>query len=1090
MPRIVDPANIKKGSGMANQDSVDANAFMDEVIEGQTHGLDAHIHDSKGAHAASAISSTTTQGIYDSNNVQGNLDELAGLIPPRPPTLGNYSNILGYSGIADWGHLKLHDAGFVLRGEVTSPVPTSPNNDLFVYPEFWIAPLVASSVDSFGVFNPKGAPFIIAGNDPQTDIAFNLDPTGTADPTYTGGGLGQAHQGGWTSPGTLVETMRVMPSTGGTFTPIVVSGAVYPADRGVLALVHWPTFGAIPDFLAEPLTTRCPAALLLGQGINGTCDGDPGGVFSEGSPDVFEFPGRATGQLDLVEIHTGVNRITGDALPAGPLPGAGQVRLGTDPLAGPVVVGGIPILGGTTVATGGGNDNNFFRYRLPYLEDYTSPTGISYTPASERERFYDKPPVSTDFATLLSQAGNFENFPRDYWNFQVARYRHRFTFPVNVPLPPAPQEQGNYLLMHFKREADFEAFVRDGVMPDDLSAGYPLWGAGLVNYVPEESTDNLVDLTTYVPAVATSLGYHTGRFGILEDDHSPITDLTLAYTFTSEVDEILWVSGIQYFLPNGSGGVGTNFTIDSLDISLGALFFNSYRLGNTGGATELTPGLEHTNPVVIYLGAHTSGFNIINGLGPGYTGTAFYQRVEFGYNDLDSVSGPFDLTTPPPIGATADIVLTGGDTAISFAGDGMAGLTTTGQNHFWEDARIRVFPKIPSDQEDASVYPTGRLLPTPGGVALLFHTTDQSPTYTGTSRYGNFTLGGVGTFPRAGLEDARKDVEERFLDEVYRIAESAGVALDPTYSAILLRGNLTGPGLPFAATPIELPVRFASELAGTFGFASYLQTDLHMTDLTTLSKEAQVCGLPDRNPPVTSGVANPCPFSGRLIYPVTDYSAGFRPSLVDGDITVPQPDYSTIGDPERVYLRVLDAAYVNDPTPEPEVVNQPFLTLRIDGLELADFGFTPGPGPGNTNIALEVKIPGYTTWMDLGRLDGAGPSKQDPLVDGAGCQINDATVTFNGRDAVTGTVYSQVKINVGPNANIFANGGVTSAPQGVAPILVRVRVKLGSTLDFTQGGPDSSSSTPRALCGITVLRHSTGLGPNDAEPYGPPTPFP
>jgi hypothetical protein len=160
------------------------------------------------------------------------------------------------------------------------------------------------------------------------------------------------------------------------------------------------------------------------------------------------------------------------------------------------------------------------------------------------------------------------------------------------------------------------------------------------------------------------------------------------------------------------------------------------------------------------------------------------------------------------------------------------------------------------------------------------------------------------------------------------------------------------------------------------------------------------------------------------------------------------------------------------------------LTFRIDGLELADFAYSPGPGPGNSNIALEVKIPGYTTWMDLGRFDGAGPSKQDPLVDGAGCQINDPTVTFNGRDAVTGTVYSQIKINVGPSANVFANSGV--APAGVAPVLVRVRVKRGSTLDFTQGGRNSAPHIPRALVGITVLRHSDGTGPNDVEPYGPP----
>jgi hypothetical protein len=357
--------------------------------------------------------------------------------------------------------------------------------------------------------------------------------------------------------------------------------------------------------------------------------------------------------------------------------------------------------------------------------------------------------------------------------------------------------------------------------------------------------------------------------------------------------------------------------------------------------------------------------------------------------------------------------------------------------------------------------------------------------------YGNFTLGGVGTPPRAGLEVERKDVEEKFFDEVYRVADSAMVALDPTYVPALLLGNLIGPGTPFPQSPIELPVRFAGSPPFAFGFASYLQNHFHLLDLSVAAvlTEAQVCGLPDRNPPVTDGVANPCPFAGRLIYPVTDYTTGFRPSLGSGDITVTQPDYSAIADPDRVYIRVFDAAYSNDASPEPTVAGQPFLTFRIDGLELADFAYTAGFSPGNAEIGIEVKIPGLTTWMDLGRRDGDGPSKQDPFNDGAGCQVINPTDTFEGRDAITGTVYSQVKINVGPAATVFANVA-GFAPPGVAPVMVRVRMKLGNTLDFTQGGSGSTSDTPRALVGITVLRHSTGLGPNDAAPYGPPPVFP
>lgn len=1094
MPRNVDPAEIKKGSGMANQDSVDANAFVDEVVEGQNHALDAHANDPQGAHPASAISTTTSQGQYDSDDVQGNLDELSGLVPLRPPTIGNYSNILAYTGIPDWGHLKLHDAGFVQRGEVTSPDPNAPNSDFFVYPEFWFAPRVAtdiydSTVSITPLPNERGGVFTLPGNDPQTDPTFNLDPSLTPDPTYTGGGQGKAHQGGFSSSFfAITETMRVMPSTGSAFTPIVVSGAVYPADRGVMALIYWPALGDVAAFLAEPLTTRCPAALLLGQGFDSTCDGDTGGIFSEGAPDLYAFPGRATGQYDLDEIHAGTNRITGNPLPAGPLPGAGQVRLGTDPAAGPVVAGGIPILGGTSIATGGGNDNNFFRYRLPYLNNYSDTDGVEYTPSTERPRFFDKPPVSDDNTTDLTQGGDYEDFPKDYWHFQVARYRHRFLFTQNTPMPPDPQIQGNFFLMHFKREADFEVFVRDGVMPDDLFAGYDLWGAGLVNYIPPDSTDNLTDATTFAPEIATSLAYHTGRYSIIEDQHTAITDLSLAYTYTAEFDQVMWVSGVRYFLGNGSA-IASNFTIDTMTVSLGGLFQNTYRLGNNGtGLPFYTPGLEHLNPFILYLGGHTAQVGTFNnGAGVGYTGLPFYQRVDFIYSDL----GSFDLTSPPSAISTADVILTGGDTPITFNGDGSGG-STPNQAHFWEDSRIRAFARVPSDQEDASTYSTEHLLPQPGGKAVLYHTTDHSPNVVGTSPYGNFTLGGLGNPPRAGLETARKDVEERFLDEVYRVSAFGFPTLDPTYSGSLMRGNLTGPGLPFPAVPIELPVRIASTSPFAFGFGSFLQNNYHQLSLalppiSSTEDEAQIVGLPDRNPPVTDGVANPCPFSGRLVYPVTDYGNNFRPSLVDADISSTQPNYSTIADDERFYIRVFDAAYSNDGTPEFAVIGQPFLTFRIDGLELSDFAFVPSPGPGNTEIAIEVKIPGYTTWMDLGRVDGAGPSKQDTLADGAGCQINDSTVTFNGRDAVTGTVYSQVKVNVGPSANVFANIGTDPfAPLGVAPVLVRVRMKQGSSLDFTQGGPNSSADTPRAMCGITLLRHSDGTGPNDAAPYGPP----
>ena len=1068
MPRIVDPASIGKGPGMANQDSVDANAFTNEVVEGQTHGLLAHVQDAENAHPASAISTTGSGGQFDGDSVQNNLDELSALVPPRPPTIGNFRSYLGFSGIPDWGALKLRDGGFVARGDVTPPDPDDPTNDFFVYAEFWWPPYEAQNLFDATTPNPPGDAFTVPGNDPDTDPVFNLDPAGTADPTYTGGGPGTTHEGGFSRAAPVLETARIIAV--GPNDPVVLSGAMYPADRGVLALFHWPPGGDETAFLAQPLTTRVIAAILCGQGVNATCDGEPGGIFSEGDPNVYAFPGRGTGQYDLAEIHAGTDNQTGDPIPGGPLPGAGQVRLGTDPAAGPVVAGGIPILGATAIATGGGNNNNFFRYRLPYLSDYSTATGLGYIPEIERPRYFEKPPVSEDALTDLTQAGNYTDFPKDYWTFQVARYRHRFTMVTG-------DDQGSYILLHFRREADFEAFARDGIMPDDPSSGYSLWSAGLANYSNPESVDNLIDNTSTDPV--TSGSYHVVRGATFEDDNVAIVPGAPTYTYDRQANQTMFVSGVQYFLPNGTG-VGTNWQIDTLNISLVNLWSNGYLLGSAGAAVNVTEGLWHRSPLVLYLGAGTADSNILNGLGAGYTGTAFYQRVDFQYFDLDSVSGPFNLANGPTPADTADVVLLGADTPIRFSGD-------NNQCHFWFNARVRAFARKPLNNDNPATASTQLLLPSPGGDSVLLHTTSQSPSTSTAGIYGNFKTTNPGDFPpRASLENSRKDVEERFLDEVYRVAESAMVNLDPTYDGVLNVGNLTGPGLPFLASPIEMPVRFASTSLVTFGFASYLRTDFHLEDLSTsvdVPNEAQVSGLPDRNPPATDGVENPVPFSGMVIYPQIDYTTNFRPSVADGDTAVAQPDYSAVADPERVYIRVFDAAYRNDTTQEAAVVGQPFLRFRIDGLELSDFAYVPA-GPGSAALAIEVKIPGLTTWMDLGRLDGDGPSKQDALLDGAGCQILGPN-TFNGRDATTGTVFSQVEVNVGPAVNVFANsGGTPAAPAGVAPVMVRVRIRAaGASYNFTQGGPNAASDIPRAVTGITILRHSDGSGP---APYGPP----
>jgi hypothetical protein len=260
--------------------------------------------------------------------------------------------------------------------------------------------------------------------------------------------------------------------------------------------------------------------------------------------------------------------------------------------------------------------------------------------------------------------------------------------------------------------------------------------------------------------------------------------------------------------------------------------------------------------------------------------------------------------------------------------------------------------------------------------------------------------------------------------------------------------HLDGPGMGgWGGGPIETPVRIS--LATTpWDECSWLLMEQHLVDLDT-SSSLQVAGLPDRNPPISAAATMPFPSAGVLQYPQLDYSTGHFPETVT-HITAAQPDYSTAAG-VRSYIRCLDASFTHSTTPPPIVVaGQTELTLRIDGITLDDFAYAaPGPGGVAANrIAIMVKVPGLTTWMDAGRLDGAGPGKQDAVLDGAGCQVGGAeTYTFT--DLVTGHKGCYVKIHVGPAATLFANPADWSAytagsPLGECPVLVKVLMDEGA----------------------------------------------
>jgi hypothetical protein len=1021
MPRKIDPGTLKTGPGFT---SVEKEAT--ENLGGATPGLTSHVEAGGGAHSAAAIDIDRKPPLYDGDNVEDALDELSALVPPRPPNVGEFSTVVTLSGIPDWGHLKMVDN--YLAFSPSSPDPS----------------LIYGAWTNFVEPTDEDPPFTVKNVDPITDPTFNV-----IDGTYTGGGLGDfTHSGAFTrdigGPNPLNQTTRITSSSGvGGGKPIVISGVVYPADRGVLALLRWPPSGDTTAFLAQDLTVRCPAAIRLGSGVNSGCDGLVGGMFTLGDGgsgfDPFAYPGQASGQYDLRELHTGVSTIDATALPIVADTTSGQVRLGTDVNAGvPVVAGGIPILGAGTVATGGGNDDNFFRYRLPYLNDYSDGTnGLLYTPAAQKPRYFLKPSVSLTPGTDLVQAGDYPDFPKDYWTFQVARYRHRFTLDDTAILPSDPRDNGSWMLLHFRTEEAFEALVRDGVAPADED----LYSPNLVDWTNPENPLNVVadDSASGFPAAPS---YHILRASIFEDpdgDTAP-TITSASYDYTPTLDAVMFVSGIAYFLVRD--GSGNLLTLDNITFNADDLFLNSYRTAEPGITGDSFLG--NVNPMVIAI-SHFANETLPTVPGAIIQSASYVRRrrLELTYQELGSFTiadGPLPADSAIyDTGAGANPILPLGDVS---------------EPAFSTNANLRGFLRKPLAHRN----PFTANLPSPGPIlippldtmSVLVHSTDSR---SGTVLYGNILVA-PGTI-EATLESPQKDVEERFLDEVYRYSET----WDGLAAAVL--SQLQGPGLPGAVSPIEVDVRAAT--TATYTTASWIQNSRHLDDLTAgpASSELQVAGLPDLSPELEYEELEPFPSSGIVIYPQTDYSTGHRPAD-PGDVTGAQRDYSTAtGD--RAYIRAFDVAFSRSASPRsPE--GQPFFTIKLLGVRRSTFAYV-GPGPGSADVAILVKVPGLTTWMDLGRVDGDGPSKQDGLLDGAGCQVV-GPETFDDDPSDSGVRFAQVKVNVGPTATLF------KSVNGEVPVLVKVLIRDtagGRALDFTQGSVTGSLGSHTGVIGIEII---------------------
>lgn len=1161
MPRTNDPLGILTGPGLTPPGSVSPSSISPGEAGPASETLRAHVSNPSGAHPATAISILDPYTRYFLGpNVEGALDELAALVPPPMGGVGSEGVAwLGSSnvGTPDWGILKLWDGVLPFTGNTSADARA-------VYPYYYRAPITASGGGLTG-----------AGLEPSTDPTFNV-----FDGVYTGGGDGKTHAGFVTLTLSGVDrgypTWRLMTST--VAPAAIVSGVVSPADRGVLALVKWPS-GSEPDpapaATVADIQDRCIAAILLGKGVldNG-CDGEPGGIFSEatgglrasgefknvgdpgppydltldlspiggpaapvtfsavagapatpyefqdpgpgspatamlnfasavnalfypglllvfptgataavyvrtpgtvgnavtltsssvgitatgcgggteGVPSPFAFPGRASGQYDLDEVHAGVSTTTG--VSPFPNPAAGQVRLLTDPSActfpaPTTVAGGLPIFGATNNAigtttpvpslpfdVGGGTAGNFFAYRLPYLKNYSVTSGLVYTPAAEKTRFTTK--LAPASAGPLTRAGDYDNFTADFWAYQIGRYRHRFVLSTGLGVTRA---DGSYALVHFKKEAYFEAYVRDGVVPTDAQ----LWSVNLVswtgNTAPYELLENLV---TDVPEVSPANAMNRSEVFEDKDGPNPIAVLPGAsFTLgTAAPSTKMYCSGIKYYVPvDGTTVSSPNLAITDLTFSYSNVFNRGYRSHDkVPGAGPLSVDNRkyalNQNPVFVslasfsYEGSESPTSSTIATGSPGLVtfpaelGEIRRQRIEWGYADLTPAA-----TLDPAAGDPASYTFSVAPYAkgIYFTGDPNTPVFTT-------DAKVRVFLRRPLVVDGTTGYSepfAGATVPNSTGDVILYHSMREG-TATVKVPYGN-----PSNPVRRGLSD-QKDREERFLDEIYRYPEDwtpLAVAADVS--------RLQGPGLPFGPAPISVPVRPNSAI----NYDGWYLLSLHQSALdnvtANLDNALQVAGLPPRDPSYKEGLTSPAPWRGRLLYPQTDFSAGYDPGG--------GPDYSVLtGD--RCYLRAFDAGDTN--------AGLSTVVFRLWGVDFTDFKYAALTAPGATGMAVMVKVPGLTTWMDAGRADGAGPSKQDLALDGAGCLVSYAT----GTDTASQIHYTDVTVNLSPAA-LFLNG------EGKCPVLVKVLLKdnaTGKSLSFVGAGETAPTSTLRGLVGIEV----------------------
>lgn len=510
MPSKIDPSSIVTGAGPS------------ESRDNETQ-LSTQVDRQQDAYSASQISALNSSGLYSGDDSQSHFDDLAGAIPTPPPTIGQAGG-----GFPDWGALRQDDSDNWLRRSSLAGITSDNGSGVFVTIDPEIIAYKGASYTAVGsnIFPYYRSTLPIGtagdGSDTNTDPIFNIiyNNTGHQMP----GDIGASHIAHLFDGGGNLKFIRALKDKsslyqfngdGSVNKGFTLSGFLYPADRGTLALIRWDNDASNLLSAATSVAdvmNRVVAAVNLGQGV-GPNDGEAGGeLFIEDNGG--SFPSRNMGQFDLSEMQNGTYRADlasgGAALPA--IQGyaaddhLGAVRLLKDASAayfgdGVATVhpaGNLPVLFGnqiwnhdlsayrdlTTQGYANGDSINFLAYRMPYRSSY-APADLTEIPLAFRDRYFQKlEPYAGD--ALFTSAGGYSDYSVTSPEYQIARYRYGITWDMVkagleaqvTALADNHASVGSFALIHFKTEGAFERLVRDGIAP----AASELWSTALYQY--------------------------------------------------------------------------------------------------------------------------------------------------------------------------------------------------------------------------------------------------------------------------------------------------------------------------------------------------------------------------------------------------------------------------------------------------------------------------------------------------------------------------------------------------------------------------------------------------------------------------------